>query len=152
MLTTFLMGHWILLTWMTLGLDYSVWGMNPFGYHLTFVLILLDAYPLGRLGGRWRDWLAPHARPVWKEKVKLPLPSRAAATLWSFWFYVRKTLFPLDLSPLYELPGAVNPLAPQFVGGTIAVGILTGGFWLLRGPSRSNRTPRCRASGWRARI
>ena len=39
MLTTFLMGHWIPLTWMTLGLDYSVWGMNPFGYHLTNVLL-----------------------------------------------------------------------------------------------------------------
>ncbi len=270
MLTTFLMGHWIPLTWMTLGLDYSVWGMNPFGYHLTnvllhaanaavfyfvarrllgkamarlegvplqlgaglaalffalhplraesvawvterrdvvsglfflltiltylraceadgaergrwlagsvgcyalalasksivmtlpFILILLDAYPLGRLSGRWRDWLAPHARPVWKEKVpylllavagaamalyavrmgttlnppeKLPLAFRGAGALWKLWLYARKTLFPLDLSPLYELPGALNPLAPQLVGSAIAVGILTGGFWLLR--------------------
>ena len=35
MFTTFLMGHYIPLTWMTLGLDYVVWGMNPAGYHLT---------------------------------------------------------------------------------------------------------------------
>jgi protein O-mannosyl-transferase len=39
MFTTFLMGHYIPLTWMTLGLDYVVWGMNPFGYHLTNILL-----------------------------------------------------------------------------------------------------------------
>lgn len=39
MFTTFLMGHYIPLTWMTLGLDYAVWGMNPTGYHLTNLLL-----------------------------------------------------------------------------------------------------------------
>src|SRR6267378_1919037 len=39
MFTTFLMGHYIPLTWMTLGLDYVVWGMNPVGYHLTNLLL-----------------------------------------------------------------------------------------------------------------
>ena len=39
MLTTFLMGHYIPLTWMTFGLDYVVWGMNPAGYHLTNILL-----------------------------------------------------------------------------------------------------------------
>ena len=34
MFTTFLMGHYQPLTWVTLGLDYVIWGMNPFGYHL----------------------------------------------------------------------------------------------------------------------
>src|SRR3989442_9206471 len=32
-------GHYIPLTWMTLGLDYLVWGMNPLGYHLTSLLL-----------------------------------------------------------------------------------------------------------------
>jgi tetratricopeptide (TPR) repeat protein len=32
-------GHYIPLTWMTLGLDYAVWGLNPFGYHLTNILL-----------------------------------------------------------------------------------------------------------------
>jgi len=31
-------GHWTPLAWLTLGLDYVVWGMNPFGYHLTSLL------------------------------------------------------------------------------------------------------------------
>ena len=33
------MGHYIPLTWMTLGLDYLLWGMNPVGYHLTNLLL-----------------------------------------------------------------------------------------------------------------
>ena len=38
MLTASLMGHWIPMTWLTLGADYALWGMNPFGYHLTNLL------------------------------------------------------------------------------------------------------------------
>src|SRR6058998_3603613 len=33
------LGHYIPLTWMTLGLDYLLWGMNPVGYHLTNLLL-----------------------------------------------------------------------------------------------------------------
>src|SRR5438874_820760 len=39
MWTTFHMGHYIPLTWMTLGMDYLLWGMNPLGYHLTNLLL-----------------------------------------------------------------------------------------------------------------
>jgi tetratricopeptide (TPR) repeat protein len=39
MWSTFLAGHYIPLTWMTLGADYVLWGMNPMGYHVTSVLI-----------------------------------------------------------------------------------------------------------------
>ena len=35
MWTTFHMGHYTPLSWMTLGLDYELWGMNAWGYHLT---------------------------------------------------------------------------------------------------------------------
>jgi len=33
MFTTTLSGHYIPLTWLTLGLDYVIWGMEPAGYH-----------------------------------------------------------------------------------------------------------------------
>src|SRR5438876_8631429 len=33
------LGHYIPLTWMTLGLDYLLWGMKPVGYHLTSLLL-----------------------------------------------------------------------------------------------------------------
>src|SRR5438445_3237916 len=39
MWTTFHIGHYAPLTWMTLGLDYLLWGMNPLGYHLTSLLL-----------------------------------------------------------------------------------------------------------------
>lgn len=65
MATTFLMGHWHPLTWLTLGIDYTIWGMNPVGYHLTSLLfhaanaallyaVLLKLLGLGgRPGARW---------------------------------------------------------------------------------------------------
>lgn len=37
--TTFHMGHYMPLSWLTLGLDYVLWGMNPVGYHLTSLLL-----------------------------------------------------------------------------------------------------------------
>ncbi|HEX7784703.1 MAG TPA: tetratricopeptide repeat protein, partial [Methylomirabilota bacterium] len=39
MLTTTHMGHWIPLTWLTFSVDYVLWGMEPFGYHLTNLLL-----------------------------------------------------------------------------------------------------------------
>lgn len=39
MFTTFHMGHYQPLSWLTLGLDYLLWGMNPTGYHFTSLLI-----------------------------------------------------------------------------------------------------------------
>src|SRR5881628_2672310 len=39
MWTTSHLGHYIPLTWMTFGLDYLLWGMNPVGYHLTSLLL-----------------------------------------------------------------------------------------------------------------
>src|SRR5213083_5447 len=35
MFTTVHGGHYQPLSWVTLGLDYTLWGMNPIGYHLT---------------------------------------------------------------------------------------------------------------------
>ena len=32
-------GHYTPLTWLTLGLDYLLWGMDPWGYHLSNVLL-----------------------------------------------------------------------------------------------------------------
>ena len=39
MWTTFHLGHYVPLSWMTLGLDYELWGMNAAGYHASSVLI-----------------------------------------------------------------------------------------------------------------
>jgi hypothetical protein len=39
MLTGVIMGHWTPVTWLTHGLDYVLWGMNPAGYHLGNLLL-----------------------------------------------------------------------------------------------------------------
>jgi Flp pilus assembly protein TadD len=39
MWTTFHLGHYVPLSWMTLGLDHLIWGMNPLGYHLTNIVL-----------------------------------------------------------------------------------------------------------------
>lgn len=268
MFTAVMLGHYIPLTWVTFGLDYLLWGMNPFGYHLAnlllhsanagvfyfvalrllrlavrgtgevalrlgaaiaalffalhplrvesvawvterkdvlsglfflltiltylkacevkaprrwrwlaasvgcyalalasksivmtlpVLLILLDVYPLRRLGGDWREWIAPGARRVWVEKIpylllaiagagmalyavwttltpieRYSLATRPAIALYSLWFYVWKTLFPLGLSPMYELPVRVSLLDPPFLLSAIAVGAITIGLFLLR--------------------
>src|SRR5437899_3320204 len=247
------LGHYIPLTWMTLGLDYLLWGMNPVGYHLTnlllhaanavvfffvvrqlltralpspserglglalsagfaslvfaiqplrvesvawvterrdvlsglfylvaillylracergargrgwywlsvavfgcallsksmvvnlpIVLLILDVYPLRRLGGAVGWWSAP-ARRVYVEKIPFVLLAAAASavalmaqlshdtmvsvvrlsglgrlavSVYGLSFYLWKTVAPVNLSPLYELPPTVNPWAPPFL-------------------------------------
>ena len=39
MWTNHLMDHYVPLTWMTFGLDYLVWKVNPYGYHLSNVIL-----------------------------------------------------------------------------------------------------------------
>jgi tetratricopeptide (TPR) repeat protein len=39
MFTTFYMGPYQPLAWLSLALDHAVWGMEPFGYHLTSLLL-----------------------------------------------------------------------------------------------------------------
>ena len=39
MFTTCYLSSCMPLTWVTYGLDYVLWGMNPLGYHLTSLLI-----------------------------------------------------------------------------------------------------------------
>jgi len=247
------MGHYIPLTWMTFGLDYLLWGMNPLGYHLTslllhaanavvfffivrrlltralsspsergyalavcagvaalvfaihplrvesvawvterrdvlsglfylvtillylracergergrrgywlsvtafalallsksmvvnlpVVLLTLDVYPLRRLGGAV-GWRSESARRVYVEKipfvllaaaasaialmaqlshdtmvsvVRLSALGRLAVSVYGVSFYLWKTVAPVNLSPLYELPPTVNPWAPPFL-------------------------------------
>ncbi len=39
MFSTFLMGHYQPLTWLSFAFDYQLWGMAPFGYHLTSLVL-----------------------------------------------------------------------------------------------------------------
>ncbi|MEE8142928.1 MAG: tetratricopeptide repeat protein [Planctomycetota bacterium] len=70
MWTTFHNGHYQPLSWVTLGLDYQIWGLNPTGYHLTNLLLhsanallcyLLILTLIGKIwpaAGPEREWAA----------------------------------------------------------------------------------------------
>src|SRR5437899_3525241 len=267
MFTSFLMGQWIPLTWMTLGLDYTLWGMRPLGYHLTnlflhaanaalcflvarrllarampslsgatltsgaaaaalffalhplraesvawvtgrgdllsglfflatvgtyliarepgredarawavlsvicyalgclaksmvvtlpVILLILDVYPLRRISlAQWRTSagralliekapyvglaVATAVMAVWSQHAnhyltsleKLSLFERVPLTLYSLAFYAGKTVLPLGLSPLYELPVRINPLELRFALSALAVVIVTLGVVVL---------------------
>lgn len=272
MFTTNLLGHYMPLTWITYGLDYVVWGLNPYGYHLTnivlhaanaalvylvaqrlfrivwpgtsaagadglriaaalaalvfgvhplrvesvawiterrdvlsgfffllavlmylracevesrdgrpwgkfywatvgtfvlallsksmavtlpVVLLVLDVYPLRRLRPGAHGWLTPGPRRIWQEKLpflfvgavvsavafrallggaaatsweRLGLPERVAVSAYSVAFYLRKTLVPLELSPLYELSLPVHIFDRRFlVSGAVVLFITLAG-------------------------
>src|SRR5438445_581387 len=266
------LGHYIPLTWMTLGLDYLLWGMNPLGYHLTslllhaanavvfffivrriltlalpapserghaltasagvaalvfaihplrvesvawvterrdvlsglfylltilmylracergerrrgwywlsvavficallsksmvvnlpVVLLILDVYPLRRLGGAIGWWSEP-ARRVYVEKIpfvllaaaasaiavmaqssvhaaaslaQLSLPGRLVVSAYGLGFYLWKMVVPVNLSPLYELPRTMDPVAPPFILSYALVLAITAIVLALRRP------------------
>src|SRR5438132_1079000 len=109
--------------------------------NLPVVLLILDVYPLRRLGGAFGWWSEP-ARRVYVEKIpfvllaaaasaiavmaqlsfhaalsvaQLSVPGRLAISAYGLSFYLWKLVVPVNLSPLYELPPTVNPWAPPFL-------------------------------------
>ncbi len=265
MWTTFYMGHYVPLSWMTLGFDYTLWGMNPLGYHVTnlvlhaanavlvyfiarrllhtagwsrldgredlvtlgsaaaallfslhplrvesvawaterrdvlsaffalastlvylravgdgphgrrrywaavglfvcallskattmtvpAVLAILNVYPLKRLGGD-DGWWSEKARRVYAELIPFGALAAGAAVLsivalrppsqlgpaqklavsaFSLAFYLLKTLVPVGLSPLYEMPHHVDPTELRFLASYLVVAGLAVVAWLTR--------------------
>src|SRR5436853_3768523 len=109
--------------------------------NLPVVLVILDVYPLRRLGGSI-GWRSEPARRVYVEKIpfvllaaaasaiavmaqssvhaaaslaQLSLPGRLVVPAYGLGFYLRKMAVAVHLSPLYELPPTVNPWAPPFL-------------------------------------
>jgi len=121
------------------------------------ILLLLDLYPLRRLPPDPRAWRGASARRVLAEKLPYVLlslgaalvayraqvadvafdrvatwPERLANVAFSLAFYLRQTLVPVALSPLYEAPARIDPLAPVFVWSAAAVAALTAACLALR--------------------
>jgi len=104
------------------------------GVMLPFALLLLDAYPLWRLGLGWRKLIAeklPHlalaglgaAVALWAVRQGTAVTSygdyglgaRIVMTAYGFVFYPWKWLWPVGLSPMYELPARIDPWVPRFL-------------------------------------
>src|SRR5881628_2746704 len=109
--------------------------------NLHFVLLILDVYPLRRLGGALGWWSEP-ARRIYGEKIpfvllaaaasaiavmaqssvhaaaslaQLSVPGRLAVAAYGLSFYLWNTVAPVNLSPLYELRPPVNPGTMPFI-------------------------------------
>ena len=80
MATTFHMGHWIPVTWLTLGLDHVLWGMDPRGYHLTsLVFHAATAVAFYALACRLLERALPRETP----RLDITLGAAASALLFA---------------------------------------------------------------------
>lgn len=124
---------------------------------LPFVLVVLDVYPLRRLGpGRW---LGKKELDVWKEKVPYLALSmafmvvavlakrsnqslrsvvdygvfaRLAQSCYGIWFYLVKTLLPVDLVAYYPLPRPEAFATWPYVLSMLATVGVTAAFFAVR--------------------
>jgi protein O-mannosyl-transferase len=140
------------LAWLlaSLGLFAASLLARATGLVLPLVLVVLDVYPLRRLGGPG-GWFGPARRHVWMEKLwysvlgSLTVPMAYLARgdqlgdIWRFswdpevaitWgvysvaFYLWKMLIPGELSPIYRMPDADDwMLGPVLLGLGVAVGV-----------------------------
>jgi tetratricopeptide (TPR) repeat protein len=143
------LGHW----WMIgAGVSYGASLLSKAaGVSLPVVLLVLDIYPLKRLGSS-SGWWTQAARRVWKEKVPFIIMAVAAGVvasvaqhqtgamkyladygvfprilqaLFGLAFYLWKTIIPVGLSPLYETPAILDSLVPALVVSAVLVLALT---------------------------
>src|SRR5712691_9459248 len=136
--------------WGAVGLFACALLSKSMAVSLPAVLLILDVYPLRRLGGRMGWWSEP-ARRVYLEKIPfvllgggasaiafiapfqihntesladLTVLGRLAISAYGLCFYLWKMIVPVNLSPLYELPRTVSPWATPFIlsfGLTVAI-------------------------------
>jgi hypothetical protein len=116
---------------------------------LPAILLVLDVFPLGRLGPRGGGWRGPAVRHVWREKALFGLvalclipvavgtrvsqvratevfglPLLVAASVFAVWRSFVSTLWPVRLGPIQELwPGARATDDPFLVAGAGVLGV-----------------------------
>ncbi len=111
------------------------------------VLLILDVYPLRRLGGGAGRWLGASVHRVWWEKawffglalvfsavaylakastfrgfapVRPGLVSRTAAACYAAWFYLGKTFIPHDVAAFYVTPEPVVWSQPYYLASLVS--------------------------------
>ena len=124
---------------------------------LPAVLLILDVYPLRRFADGTGRWFGASARRALLEKVPFVMASLVfmglaiaakpqsrfpvehydasegiAQACYAIWFYILKTVLPLDLIALYPLPRELNWLAPPFSLSILATLAISAGLFLLR--------------------
>jgi tetratricopeptide (TPR) repeat protein len=118
---------------------------------LPAALLLLDVYPLRRVSLGWRRLIveklpylvlaAADVIVVWiavQRAAKLTglgthgVAGRAAIVFYSFFYYPWKLLWPVELSPMYEVPPHLNAFQPRFVVAMVVVVLVTAALVMLR--------------------
>jgi Tfp pilus assembly protein PilF len=149
------------LTWLSMALVAYLISLLSKATAMTLpvVLSLLDVYPLRRLPGAPLTWFKPDHRRVLLEKLPFlalagifawialsaqqhsgalrPVQQyffsyRVAQSFYGVCFYLWKSLFPVRLSPLYELPFDFGAWLPLFLFCAAVAVCITGGFYSLR--------------------
>jgi tetratricopeptide (TPR) repeat protein len=139
---------------LALSLLSKAWGMTYFAVLLLLDWGALDRLQLNPLTWTRRHWLviaekvpmlllglaamamaarAQSTAYAMKTVAEWGVPQRAAQALYGLWFYIEKTLWPTNLSPMYEVPDRLNPFEARFVIAYIGVIILAiATLWLGR--------------------
>ncbi len=118
---------------------------------LPISLLILDVYPLRRLGGAV-GWNTPAASRVWLEKgpllavsvaiaglaiygqhieaalstlEEISVPQRLAIAAYATCFYVWKTIWPSGLAAMYEIPRPFNPRSAEYLVPIVGVVFVT---------------------------
>ena len=124
---------------------------------LPAVLLILDVYPLRRFGEGAGRWFGASARSALLEKIPFVMVSLVfmglaiaarvqspflieqydaseaiAQACYAIWFYIEKTVLPLDLIAFYPLPKGLNWLAFPYSLSIVATLAMTAGLFLLR--------------------
>jgi len=116
---------------------------------LPAALAVINVYPLRRLGGS-AAWRSESARRVYRELTPFALLSLAFAALamlalrpveqlnvagkvavstYSFCVYVSKTLLPIRLAPLYEMPRVVSIMEAKYLASIATCAVLVVASW-----------------------
>ena len=129
------------------------------GVMLPLVLVVLDVYPLRRLGSGAGKWIGADARRVWLEKLPFfiaataagavaitaqqgvgslvgmeghDLTDRIAQVLYGITFYMMKTLLPTGLIPVYEFPPDFDLFNWRIILATIVFLMFSLGLFVAR--------------------
>jgi len=111
---------------------------------LPAALLLLDVYPLRRAHRGWRRlvaeklpylvlaaadlivvWIAVQREAKVSSLGAHGVAGRVAMVFYSFFYYPWKLVWPVELSPLYEVPAHVDPFRPRFVVALVVVVLVT---------------------------
>jgi len=118
---------------------------------LPVTLLILDVYPLRRAHGRWWAVLqekvaylvvaglgslvvlfARNQGAQWSAFSQFGIDARLAFASYSFWFYPARTIWPIGLSPLYEVPVSPGLLQWRFLTPLLGLLVVTSALVLLR--------------------